>query len=888
MLFAVLAGAILSMGAGEVASWSFDDDTMQGWVANGHLDNVEVRGGILYANAVDWDPFLTLSGLRLETTPWQYVVIRLRANRAGRGELFWTGETSGEYGGFSAEKSTPFQANAGRRMQDIVLFPGWQAEGTIRQLRLDLFEGARFEIDSIRVVAWGEGAPPLTDRYAWTSEEIKASWQSSSGSPERFAPPLKLDVSERGWVSVTMRCGNPGVASVLWSRTDGRGVERSDFLVEGGNEVLTYNIELQGLRAWQGEVALLGVRIPGRLKAQLDSVAIANAPQGPARRKVEYFGFEDALNRTNKACRVMAVIANAGGRPTSAETARLVLPPDVRFVDSEMARPLPALEYGEQVTLRWTVMSSLPGPHGLLLNTGDDDIRRTQLTFSRNLLLQKAEYVPTPRPVRTRVDVLAYYFPGWDSDAKWDCIRRVAPIRKPALGYYDESNPECVDWQIKWAVENGIRGFLVDWYWVEGRQSLTHWFEAYRKARYKNFLKVAIMWANHNPPGTHSVEDMRAVGRLWIDEYFTMPSYHRIGGKPAVFIWSPQNIRRDLGGSEAVKAVFEEIQEMAKDKIYGGVHFVAMGYDFSASQISALAEEGYSAVTTYHEWGLGFAGGDGGRRMNFSTVVDTSPAAWRDKQQAVAPLKYYPVVDTGWDSRPWHGDRASVIEGRTPVLFERLLGSARDFAKEQGQRTIILGPVNEWGEGSYIEPCLEYGFAMMESVRRVFGQGNPMQWAINAAPVDVGLGPYDFPQLDPVSRWTFDDPGEAWSPMMGVSDIACADGVLRLRTITADPALMADTHGVSALGFSKLAVTMQLTGTLSEEPVGQLFWASGGAAITEATSVRFPLQTDGRMHTYTVDLGAHARWRGRISALRFDPCNDKDVDVTIKTIELLP
>ncbi|MCB9784225.1 MAG: glycoside hydrolase family 99-like domain-containing protein [Candidatus Omnitrophica bacterium] len=85
------------------------------------------------------------------------------------------------------------------------------------------------------------------------------------------------------------------------------------------------------------------------------------------------------------------------------------------------------------------------------------------------------------------------------------------PIRKPMLGYYDEGDPECVDWQIKWAVENGITCFLVDWYWIQGKQHLTHWFEAYKKSKYQDDLKVAIMWANHNPPGTHSREDWREV-----------------------------------------------------------------------------------------------------------------------------------------------------------------------------------------------------------------------------------------------------------------------------------------------------------------------------------------------------------------------------------------
>ncbi|HPO31163.1 MAG TPA: hypothetical protein PKX28_07970, partial [Candidatus Hydrogenedentes bacterium] len=58
----------------------------------------------------------------------------------------------------------------------------------------------------------------------------------------------------------------------------------------------------------------------------------------------------------------------------------------------------------------------------------------------------KIDYVPPPVPPRLPFDVCAYYFPGWNSPAKWYCIRDYAPERRPALGYYDEGNPECVDW----------------------------------------------------------------------------------------------------------------------------------------------------------------------------------------------------------------------------------------------------------------------------------------------------------------------------------------------------------------------------------------------------------------------------------------------------------
>ncbi|MBN2272524.1 MAG: glycoside hydrolase family 99-like domain-containing protein, partial [Sedimentisphaerales bacterium] len=101
--------------------------------------------------------------------------------------------------------------------------------------------------------------------------------------------------------------------------------------------------------------------------------------------------------------------------------------------------------------------------------------------------------------------------------------------------------------------------------------------------------------------------------------------------------------------------------------------------------------------------------------------------------------------DTGWDSRPWHGDKSMVIQGRTPQLFEELLRQAKSFCEERGKTMLILGPVNEWGEGSYIEPCTEFGFEMLEAVRKVFATRVSTSRPVNVSPSDVGLGSYDFP-----------------------------------------------------------------------------------------------------------------------------------------------
>ncbi|MCP4642936.1 MAG: hypothetical protein GY851_20995 [bacterium] len=536
----------------------------------------------------------------------------------------------------------------------------------------------------------------------------------------------------------------------------------------------------------------------------------------------------------------------------------------------------------------WTVKADEAGPYELTVRAsgpGTDAFVSQVVEFDRLVSPQQADYVPTPRPIETDRTVCAYYFPGWNSYAKWECIRTVAPVRKPMLGYYDESNVECVDWQIKWARENGISCFLVDWYWVEGGEHLKHWFESYRTARYRDLLQVAIMWANHNPAGTHSMEDWKAVSKEWIDNYFGLPGYLQIDGKPAVFIWNPQGIRNDLGGVDAAAEAYAFSQEAARAAGYEGVTFVAMGHDFTRAHCEALEREGYEGITSYHEWARSTDVGGMSRRRRFSDVADTVTEAWEEREEASGKLTYYPVVDTGWDSRPWHGQRAMAIEGRTVELFKGMLRDARSFCEEHDQDIVVLGPLNEWGEGSYIEPNTEFGFGMYQAVRDVFGKGGA--YPVNLAPRDVGLGPYDFPVPPSTTSWTFETGTDGWIGSMGVRNLGASDGALRFTTSTHDPALTVSMGQVVADEWTALEIVMSLTGGGKERGTGQVFWSGGGHSISEAASTRFEVTYDGESRIHRVAVGEDPRWRGKIGMIRFDPCDVKGVDVVMEEVRFV-
>ncbi len=374
------------------------------------------------------------------------------------------------------------------------------------------------------------------------------------------------------------------------------------------------------------------------------------------------------------------------------------------------------------------------------------------------LELAPTSYVPEPRPAKSEYEIGAYYFPGWSRRSGWDKVDATAPIRRPLLGYYDEANPEVVDWQIKWAVENGIQFFFVDWYWRAGQISLDHWVKAFYRAKYKKYLKWAVMWANHNGPGTHSETDWRAVTQFWLDNYFKTPEYYQIDGKPVVVIWDPAVIDSDmiaeakkngveLKPGEGLARAFQISRDLCVEAGLKGVYFVAMKWPehaTDAATIQKLADATFDATTIYHYMHPGDKILANPKLYPYDDVVSSAPAHWSSWEKA-GVLPFIPNLSTGWDSRPWHGFRQTVVYDRDAEKFRKHCADFKEFADKTGVKRFALGPVNEWGEGSYAEPNREFGFGMYEAVRDVFCEPGPDGFPANFAPSEVGLGPYDLP-----------------------------------------------------------------------------------------------------------------------------------------------
>lgn len=892
-----------------IQEWDFDTPAdFLGWTSANHIKNLKIADGALQGLIVDWDPFVISPQFEIPATPWQIIELRLKTDDDGTGEIYWTNTTETQYGGFSPHKRTPFTIKGDNEWHVYRVQPFWQGERKIILIRLDFppVNGGpkSFALDWIRIVDMG--TPKMLQASRWDFAQGRQGWThsgageileslqglafSASGADFRlWSPPLNLPVEELFNLHLNLSVTGATHAQILWTSEDTSGLQEQSVPLRADGKPHIYNLDFANAGGGQGNCVLLGLAVPAGAKGILRTIALTKEPEGPPDVEIVKIQPENALNRAGKECRLLVCLHNHGGTAASGlKIARLKLPAGLHLLGPATALNIPDIPPGEIIYKRLSLRADKSGTYAVQLQLQGPGAPETpaQAVFKilPDLKLPKASYVPAPQPVPCDYEIGAFYFPGWESAAKWQCIRDIAPERKPVLGWYDESNPECADWQIKWAVENGIKFFAVDWYWSAGGRHLEHWLhKAYMQSRYRRFLKWCVMWANHNAPNTHSEADQRAVTQYWIEHYFGMPEYYRIEDMPVVIIWAPGNMRRDMGGSAGAKRLLDISQELARAAGYKGIYFIAMHP--TKETLPLLREEGYAATMSYNYLGHGGQAADP-LHYPYALVAQTSRAHWEERAgQDILP--FWPTLSTGWDARPWHGDKARVVYGRTPALFRQICQEAKNFADERGLKQLMLAPLNEWGEGSYIEPCAEFGFEMYEVIREVFCRQPASGWPQNYGPLDVGLGPYDYPDMDapPRTSWDFADSPQGWGAMMGIGDFQAQNGILSFVTAHRDPAIIVNLPRIRAQKFSRLIIRIKYDNHPMQKDMAQLFW-NVGAGFSEASSVRWETQADGQWHDYTVDLKANNRWRGILQQLRLDPCSTQGVRVAIDHIEL--
>jgi len=400
-------------------------------------------------------------------------------------------------------------------------------------------------------------------------------------------------------------------------------------------------------------------------------------------------------------------------------------------------------EKSPSATLTWRVEADKPGDYRFRFEVDGERITPFTVnldgTFEPALSnVRKAKAVSPPVKADTGdIKVGAMFYPGWVPGSGWGWnLLEPYPNRKPALGYYDDTEIEVIDWQVKWALEHGISFFNLCWYRFPqniGQSPVRAWRndtleKGLLQSTFIDQFEFVLTWENHNAAGISSREDL--LDNLlphWIGKYFSHPSYLRFDGKPVLFIYSMDIFIRQIGGLANARTALETMREQCRLAGLNGLILAGEYRDTDRAILERFREAGLDA-----SWSYGMQSVEGLRlRREWNALPDI------------------PTISMGWDPRPWQeyiGYWWTSYWRHTPEQFRAVAGETLQIMKSwpEGSLTrhiVQLDNWNEWGEGHYIAPSREEGFAYLEAIRQVFAPNSPKP--VNVLPEGIGLGPYE-------------------------------------------------------------------------------------------------------------------------------------------------
>jgi lipopolysaccharide biosynthesis protein len=350
------------------------------------------------------------------------------------------------------------------------------------------------------------------------------------------------------------------------------------------------------------------------------------------------------------------------------------------------------------------------------------------------------------------VTVLAFYLPQYhpipENDkwwgkgfTEWTNTVKAKPLfpghKQPHLpsdlGFYDLRVPETRIAQAELARNHGIDGFIYWHYWLgNGKQLLERPFNEVVQTGKPDF-PFCLAWANHSWIGKlHGLKDNLLFKQKYpgmedhTAHFFTLVNafrdirYIKINNKPLFIIYYPEEI------PETTKFL-DLWQELAMQNGFNGMYFIAI-----RNKIGKDSNEGFEGQTVHqpahyisifeknlYSRGIGFC-----KRhtlgvlpfiMNYKTLI--SGYDFKDFPQNT----FIPTVIPNWDSTPRLNTKGWVFHKSTPELFKTHFENAFKFVAEQNNvhKMIFIKSWNEWAEGNYLEPDMEWGKGYLNAIKEV-------------------------------------------------------------------------------------------------------------------------------------------------------------------------
>lgn len=351
-------------------------------------------------------------------------------------------------------------------------------------------------------------------------------------------------------------------------------------------------------------------------------------------------------------------------------------------------------------------------------------------------------------------DIAAYIWPSCHHDERfgdmlwpegigeWEVIKKGDPRfeghyqpKVPLWGYELDDDPEVMEKWIDAAADHGVNVFIFDWYWFdEGPFLESSLNNGFLKAKNSDRMQFYLMWANHDVrrnywnvhkfaddasimwEGAVDWENFKIIVERTIDMYFSQPNYYKIDGCPVYSVFSIHNLIKSFGSVEETRMAIDYFREEVQKAGFPDLHLQLIGFgapdENLVHNIDAL---GANSITKYN-WG--------GPHPEDYIHWGVESMERRKQWDEALSIPYFPNASIGWDDTPRfpHKSKEHVVHyNKSPESFAAFLLKAKEYCDDRPDQPnlITLFSWNEFVEGSYLLPCMKYGFGYLEAVRKV-------------------------------------------------------------------------------------------------------------------------------------------------------------------------
>ena len=322
----------------------------------------------------------------------------------------------------------------------------------------------------------------------------------------------------------------------------------------------------------------------------------------------------------------------------------------------------------------------------------------------------------------------------------WDYINHSSNMRKPVLGFYDDTSAEQVDWTIKYMKEHGVDFMNIAMfpYLPSDSTSIvaqptatatrnTGFINSYINSRYSDQINFAIFLEATGLAdyGTDFYDDFfEVILPQYIELYFKHPQYQKIDGRPVFGIHATTtfldmldhktgNVLADLTKDSRIRQNIQKIRNMCIEAGVGDPYLVGYGHN----RAEKIAKAGMDAATVY---------GYNDRSVNFTVQrynMEAGKELCADNNIDFIPAAFPIRNDAAWRISQGFMHTGEEFERHLEWINTNLLSGYNPPKNSSDTKLINIGTWDEYGEGHVMMPTEGNGFMYLDAIRNVMTDG---------------------------------------------------------------------------------------------------------------------------------------------------------------------